>query len=552
MATQFPRPSHREPVTLADVAAALGVAPVEQAGADTRVSGLTHDSRQVQPGDLYAALPGARVHGAAFGTAAARDGAVAVLTDQTGADQLADAGVALPVLVVDDPRAAMGHAAAVVYADPARREDLSVLGITGTNGKTTTAYLLDSALRELGETTGIIGTIETRIGDDRIKSSRTTPESSDLHALLAVMAERGVTTCTMEVSSHALSLHRVDGVRFDVVAFLNLSQDHLDFYGTMEDYFAAKATLLDPALARVGVVVVDDEWGRRLARETALPIVTLSSTGADADWQLQRPAPGQVRLARTGGDAAVSFASPLPGEFNDLNAAVAVLMLHERGVDLERAARAVARDPHVPGRMERVWPVGRMDDAAGGVSDGADDAQTGDASGPLVVVDFAHTPDAVAMALDAVRPETQARGGRVIAVLGAGGDRDRGKRPGMGRALAEHADLSFVTDDNPRSEDPADIRSAMLAGVPEELADRVREMPGRAAAIDAAVEAAQPQDTLIVLGKGHESGQEIAGTVHPFLDRDVVLEALRSRSVPSTPSAPSTRPTSSTSLEGTS
>ncbi|HET8768100.1 MAG TPA: Mur ligase family protein, partial [Pedococcus sp.] len=242
-------------------------------GADTPVTGVTLDSREVCEGDLYAALPGATAHGAAYAAGAAELGAVAVLTDQAGAQVLDDAGVPLPRLVVEQPRSVVGAVASRVFGTT--ELPLTMYGITGTNGKTTTAYLLSSALRALGRRTGLIGTVETRIGDERVGSVRTTPEAPDLHALLAVMAERGLDTCVMEVSSHALAQHRVDGVVYDVALFTNLSQDHLDFHADMDDYFAAKASLFTPERARQALVCTDDAWGRRLADLATVPVRTI-------------------------------------------------------------------------------------------------------------------------------------------------------------------------------------------------------------------------------------------------------------------------------------
>ncbi|WP_082176921.1 UDP-N-acetylmuramoyl-L-alanyl-D-glutamate--2,6-diaminopimelate ligase [Arsenicicoccus sp. oral taxon 190] len=524
MSSPFPRPTTITPLPVADLVATLGAelhaAPAEDgeppaaAGHDApeaAVRGVTLDSRTVQPGDLYAALPGAHVHGARFAAQARDAGAAAVLTDQAGLDLVRAQGVAAPVLVVPDPRAALGRAAAAIYGRPVGAA-LLTYGITGTNGKTTTAYLVDGGLRRLGRVTGLVGTIETRIGDERIRSTRTTPESSDLQALLAVMAERGVERCTMEVSSHALVMHRVDGVVYDVAAFTNLSQDHLDFHGSMEDYYRAKASLFTPERARRGVVVVDDEWGSRLAREATIPVVTVSATGRPADWQVTDL--GERRFALTGPGARLDLTCPLPGDFNQVNTAVAALILHLGGEDLAQAAEAVCGDPQVPGRMEQV---------------------PGPAGAPVGIVDFAHTPDAITAALQALRSQTR---GRLVVVLGAGGDRDAGKRPRMGQAAAAAADVVIVTDDNPRSEDPSAIRAAVLSGVGDQRGhrdqdghgDRVREVPGRADAIAAAVALARgPQDTVVVLGKGHEQGQEIAGETHPFDDREQLRQALHGR-----------------------
>ena len=432
---------------------------------------------------------------------------------------LAQGEPSVPVLVVPEPRAALGRVAALVYG--LASQELTILGITGTNGKTTTAYLLDSALRGLGRVTGLIGTVETRIGQDRIMSVRTTPESADLHALFAVMLERGVDTCTMEVSSHAMTLHRVDGVRFDVAAFTNLSQDHLDFHPTMDAYFAAKAQLFTPERARAGVVCIDDEWGRRLAATAGIPLTTVtSSRRRTADWVVE-PGPGpEFRVSGAAG--VLDLHCHLPGEFNIVNTAMAAVALVVAGHSLVAVRAALAEEPVVPGRMERVT----RDD---------DDPRPGSGSGdPRCIVDYAHTPDAVEAALKALRPTTA---GRLVVVLGAGGDRDRGKRRGMGAAAARHADDVIVTDDNPRSEDPATIRAAVLEGA-RQVVGRGGVGPsvhgareGRGAAIREAVELAravgEPSgNTVLVLGKGHEIGQDIGGTVHPFDDRDAIRAAL--------------------------
>lgn len=537
MATPFPRPAHVRALAATDLARRLdGVTLRTVSGApasDPAVRGVTLDSRSVRDGDLYAALPGANVHGARFVAQALAAGAVAVLTDDAGAtlvgDELGPATGDLPLLVSPDPRAALGRAAAEVYARPDGTR-LDVYGITGTNGKTTTAYLVDGGLHALGRRTGLVGTVETRIGDERLRSTRTTPEASDLQALLAVMAERGVERCTMEVSSHALVMHRVDGVVYDVAAFTNLSQDHLDFHGTMEDYFAAKASLFTPERSRRGVVVVDDAWGRRLAERATVPVTTVSATGADADWHV-RDLGDRAFLLTDGGGTSLELVCPLPGDFNQVNTAVAALLLHLGGEDLAEAARAVCEDPHVPGRMERV--------------------ETGRPDQPLAVVDFAHTPEAVGAALRALRPQTR---GRLVVVLGAGGDRDPGKRPHMGAAAAAVADLVVVTDDNPRSEDPAAIRAAVAGGIPDALQDRVRVVAGRSTAIREAVAATSgADDTVVVLGKGHEQGQEIAGLTHPFDDREELGDALREHRVGTHPKerAPHVEPETSTPEEAT-
>jgi len=503
-----PRPRQARPRRLAEACARLGV-PVP-AGADPGllVTGVTHDSRSVRAGDLYAALPGARAHGADFARQAAERGAVAVLTDPAGADRADVAGI--PVLVVPGPRDRLGPLSAWVYGEPAA--GLATIGITGTNGKTTTAYLVEAALRGAGRRTGLIGTIETRIGERRAPSARTTPEAPDLQALLAVMREEGVDSVVMEVSSHALTLGRVDGLVFDVAVFTNLSQDHLDFHADLEDYFAAKASLFTPRRSRAGVTNVDDPYGARLATTARVPMVTVSPSGdVAADWRVtQREVAGSgattsFTLAHRDGRALRAF-SPLAGDFNVANTALAVVAGLGVGADPVGLVRGLARGVQVPGRMERIWSTG------------------GDE--PLAVVDYAHTPAAIDQLLAAVRFGLS---GRLVVVLGAGGERDPHKRPAMGAAAARHAALVVVTDDNPRGEDPVAIRAAVLAGARAEAARsgaRVVEVPDRGAAIRAAVRGTHRGDAVVLAGKGHETGQEIAGRVHPFDDRVALRRAL--------------------------
>jgi UDP-N-acetylmuramoyl-L-alanyl-D-glutamate--2,6-diaminopimelate ligase len=460
-------------------------------GAATAPTGCALDSRAVRPGDLYAALPGARAHGADFAGQAAAAGAAALLTDAAGAERCRATG--LPVLQADDPRAVLGELAARVYGRPA--EALLVLGVTGTNGKTTTAFLLEAGLRGAGHVTGLLGTIETRVAGEVLPSVRTTPEAPDLQALLAVMRERSVTAVAMEVSSHALSLGRVDGLVCDVAAFTNLTQDHLDFHATFEEYEVAKASLFTPARSRRGVVNADDPAGRRLLQAARVPTVGF---GTGADWSATDVELGTAgstfRLRGPGVDLPARVR--LPGAFNVSNALASLATLAEAGVPLEAAVDGVAALAGVPGRMERV-----------------------DAGQPfLAVVDYAHTPDAVRTLLAALRAVTP---GRVVGVLGCGGDRDRGKRPLMGAALAEGCDVALLTSDNPRSEDPAEILREMAQGAPD-----ARVVPDRAQAIAEAVALARPGDTVVVAGKGHETGQEAGGVVAPFDDRLVLAAAL--------------------------
>jgi len=496
-------------VPLAELAAGRGLLTGHD---DVAVTGITASSSQVHPGDLFAALPGRTAHGAVYAADAVAAGAVAVLTDAAGSAQVPPG---VPTVVVDDVRAVLGDVSAQVYARPTR--GLRMLGVTGTSGKTTTTFLVRAGLAAAGRASGLIGTVATMIGEDEVRTGFTTPEAPDVQALLAVMAERGVTDVAMEVSSHALRMGRVDGIGFDVAAFTNLSEDHLDFHTDMADYFAAKASLFDARTNRP-LVVIDDEWGRRLAAMVA-GAATIG-TGDDrgrcgATWHAhdvtERP-DGTTTFRVTGPTGEFATSCAIPGRYNVANVVLALAILHEDGVPLDVAAPAVAA-ASVPGRMERV-----------------------DAGQPfLAVVDYSHKPAAVDGALRALRPLTA---GRLIIVLGCGGDRDTGKRPHMGEIAARGADLLVVTDDNPRSEDPALIRRAMLAGalaVPEPERGQVVEVGDRAEAIAHAVGAATPGDTVLVAGKGHETGQEVAGVIHPFDDRSVLrseLSALRHSGTP--------------------
>jgi UDP-N-acetylmuramoyl-L-alanyl-D-glutamate--2,6-diaminopimelate ligase len=467
-----------------------------------QVSGATHDSRQVRSGDLYVARAGDHTHGITHVGEALAAGAVAVLTDPESADLASSAGAAA-VVIVADPRAAMGATAAWAYGDPASA--LLLLGVTGTNGKTTTVYLLDAGLRAAGRRTGLVGTIETRVAGEAIASARTTPEATDLHALFALMRERDVDAVAMEVSSHALVLGRVDGITFDVAAFTNLSQDHLDFHHDMAGYFAAKADLFTPQRADRGVVCVEDEWGARLVEQATVPVVTVGRE-AGATWRRtadvdEGAAGGRTTLVDPSGQTH-EIRCRLIGHVNLSNAALAYVTLVSAGIDPALAREGIAGLAAIPGRMESVV-----------------------AGQPyLVLVDYAHTPEAVTSLLADARGLAAPRQGRVLVVLGCGGDRDRAKRPAMGAAAAAGADVAVFTNDNPRSEDPDQILAAMLAGVPAD--SDVAVQPDRRAAIDRVVTLARPGDVVVIAGKGHEQGQEVDGVVTPFDDRQIVREVI--------------------------
>ena len=491
--------THHTP-TLADLVSHLADSgtEVETAGdLGVGVRGVTLDSRRVTPGDLYAALPGSRGHGADYWEQARGAGAVAIVTDADGAARAGDA----PLLVVPAVRPVLGSLAALVYGEPAT--SLRMIGVTGTQGKTTTTRLLEGGLSGADVPAAVIGTVGTRMLGEDVATALTTPEAPDLQRLFRQMVERGVDACAMEVSSHALVMGRVNGFAFDVAVFLNLGRDHLDFHRDMDDYFDAKASLFEPEHSRRGLVTVDDEWGRRLAGRAGVPVETVSSAGADADWRatdvVLREEGAAFRVLGPGVDVAAHC--PIPGAFNVGNTLAAIAAAATAGYDAAAVADAIGRGPGVPGRLERI-----------------DEGQDFE-----VVVDYAHKPDAVAAALAALRPVTR---GRLVIVIGAGGDRDPGKRPLMGEIAAAGADLLIVTDDNPRTEDPTEIRAAILAGATGGRAEVV-EVGDRRAAIDEAVRRAGAGDVVLIAGKGHETGQEVAGVVHPFDDRAVAREALR-------------------------
>ena len=464
------------------------------------VTGISLSTARIRPGDLYAALPGARAHGADYAAQALEAGAVGVLTDPAGLDRLPPG---TPAIVVAEPRRVLGRLAAHVYGDPAT--GLRVIGVTGTQGKTTTTRVLEQGLTESGVVSAALGTVGTRIAGEDVKTQLTTPEAPDLHGLFAVMRERGVDTCAMEVSSHALVLGRVDGVVFDVATFLNLGRDHLDFHTDLDDYFAAKAGLFTPERATVGLTNVDDEFGRRLLDVATIPMSTYSSRGADADWRavdVDLGASGS-RFTVLGPDVEIAAGVGIPGEFNVSNALAAIASAALAGLDPRLVADGIARVGGVPGRLEQVLA-------------GQDYS---------VVVDYAHKPDALEAVLATLRPLTD---GQVVVVVGAGGDRDTLKRPVMGEIAARLADVVVVTDDNPRTEDPAAIRASVLAGARDGAAE-VLEIGDRRLAIREAVRRARTGDVVLVAGKGHESGQEVDGVVHPFDDRDVARDEIAAR-----------------------
>lgn len=479
-------------------AVAGGLTRAERHGVDVELIDATHDSRQAAPGWLFCAIPGTRDDGHRHAPAAVQAGASALLVERW-------LDLPVPQIRVPSVRAATGKAAAIVHGHPA--DELTVVGVTGTNGKTSVTYLLEAAFGAAGRGTGAIGTVETRIHGEPQTGVRTTPEGTDLQRLLHRMHDRGVDAVAMEVSSHGLDLRRVDGTRFAVAVFTNLSQDHLDWHGSMEAYLAAKARLFTPELSQRGVILREGPWAERLLERAQVPLLTVGRQD-DVDVRVCDEVPsvdgGRATLVWDGGSHPLR--TRLPGAFNLTNAALAVVAAVSAGIPLEAALAGVAAAPGAPGRFERVP---------------AD-------AGPTVLVDYAHTPEAIRQALAALR-EVLVDGGRLVLVVGAGGDRDRQKRRPMG-AAATAADQVVFTSDNPRSEDPDAILASLVEGATDSLGphlgDRVQVEPDRRAAIALAVRSAGPGDVVLIAGKGHERTQELADRRITFDDRAVAAEVL--------------------------
>ena len=463
------------------------------------VTGISQSSSEISTGDLFIALPGEKFHGAQFAADAIERGAVAVLTDLTGAAMV----TGVPVLVVENPRRAAGVISAWFYEEPMR--DLYSVGVTGTNGKTTVTTLLHQIMQAAGRESGLIGTVESRIGSEVLLSKRTTPESAELQGLIATMRERHMRNLVMEVSSHAITLERIRGSHFAVVGFTNLSQDHLDFHKSMEEYFLAKAKLFTFEYADLAVINVDDLYGARLATMTELPIMTLSRTNTKATWHfasITRDYVGAAIAIRGSGGILIEGKTILQGGFNYDNLLMAVAIAAESGIDPIDIAAILPQLTGAVGRLEAVR-LGQNFTA---------------------LVDYAHSPDAVARVLETAHEITT---GSVIAVLGCGGDRDASKRSLMGLALRDGADIAIYTSDNPRSEKPEDILVQMVLDIDVQAPNEV--ITDRKAAIRAAVNHAAAGDVVIVLGKGHEKGQEISGVIHPFDDRIELARAIEDK-----------------------
>lgn len=514
--------------TLHGLGAEVSLHPAAQQGGaveDVEVTGISMDSRGVCAGDLYVALPGAKVHGAQFAEGALKLGAAAILTDAAGAELLGEAAV--PLLVTEHLREYVGPLAAQIYGSasfPATHR----YAVTGTNGKTTSTYMLESIFRTgLGVKTGLIGTIQILIDGVSVPSKMTTPESPHVHSLLTIMGEHGLRCAAMEVSSHAIDYHRVDGVKYAVAGFTNLTQDHLDLHGTMEHYFESKAQLFTPERAELAVITADDSWGEkmhasaaeRMGAEHVHRLVTARGAGlaevpaefGERDWavvRVQREGLGHRFHLENGAGESIECYTGLPADFNVSNAALAALMAYldtdaaERELLLPALASGPALTPVVPGRMQLI------------------------SLAPHAIVDFAHNPDGLTRALEAMdRPD----GGKVMIVFGATGERDHLKRPIMGAIAAQNADIVIVTDDDPHGEEPAPIRAAVEEGAQKaqnRRAQQVLNISPRSAAIDAAIALATEHDAILIAGRGHETEQDVDGVDIALDDRVETARAL--------------------------
>lgn len=472
-------------------------------GASTEsISGIALNSLKVRPGDLFAALPGRHSHGAHYVEQVLAAGAVAVLTDPDGFEICASqCENRVPIIVVSNPREVVGLICSYVYGLPA----IPLIGVTGTNGKTTTAFMVYEGIKAVGKKAGMIGTLATYIGDSVVPSARTTPEAPDIYRLLQTMEENKVEIVVMEVSSIAIAEHRIGGLVFDVAGFTNLSHDHLDYHGSMEEYFAAKAALFTPQYSKCAVVNTTQTWGQQLFEQTTVPSQSLKvcdslhNCDSVCDWCGEYRADGGMQIKGLHGQI-MNMAVKIPGVVNAENALLAVALLHNVGVDSEHVRNKIGAAT-VPGRGELI----------------------GQHKGVNVYVDYAHSPDAITTFLSGLVPRTA---GSVITVLGAGGDRDRSKRGEMGRAAAELSSHVIVTDDNPRSEDPSTIREAVAAGARVQGSAIVEVVESRRDAIGRAIELAEPGDAVAILGKGHESTIEAGGSFEIFSDAEVARELM--------------------------
>lgn len=461
---------------------------------DIKISGIAINAAHVKKGDIFVALAGAKTHGANFVDQAIQNGAVAVLSDKK-------LDLSIPSFIHPSPREILGELSAWIYEKPFTK--LTAIGITGTNGKTTTSNILKQIWQLCGFNSGLIGTLGVEIGTHSLDGVRTTPEADELQALAALMVSKDLSHLVMEVSSHGLDQLRVKGAKFKVVGFSNLTQDHLDYHKNMDNYFSAKAKLFSKEYAESAVINIDDQYGLKLSKQVSIPIQTISRNNKNANWYYEKIEPSndgfEIEINSKDGKK-ISGKYPLVGEFNLDNLLLAVVLASIAGLDEIKISSAITRLTSVPGRLEQI-KVGQ---------------------GFTALVDYAHTPDAVARVLEIAAKFTK---GKVIAVLGCGGDRDISKRPLMGQALFIGSEKAIFTSDNPRSESTDEIIKAMVAGI--DLADKGFVIKDRRAAIDFAVAQTSAGDCLLILGKGHESGQEVNGVITPFDDRIELADSIK-------------------------
>ncbi len=488
---KFTRPTI-EPVAVDELAKNFDLINNSQ---NLKVSGITHNAESVAPGDLFVALKGDKTHGAKYVSEAIKNGAVSVLTDPEGSGLINDAQISQ--LISDNPRQILGELSAQIYGNPSKK--LKVFGITGTNGKTTTAWLIKTGLEKCGVKTGLLGTAGITIGKLEIASERTTPEATELQALMALCLEKGMKVLAMEVSSHAIALQRVKSTHFETVGFTNLSQDHLDFHKDMQEYFEVKAELFTQKYSSRSVINTSDDWGKELAKRTNLMNETVGDDVTN-DWRVSDiiTAAGHLNF-NIQFQNKNKFATELnfAGIFNAFNAAVAIAMVSKLDIDLNQFIDGI-KNVQIPGRMQ---PIVVKNAALG-------------------IVDYAHSPEAIENVLAALKNQTS---GKLIAVIGAGGNRDSAKRPLMGEVSAKYADNLIITDDNPRNEEPSTIRKSIINGIKNK---NYHEVSDRQEAIKYAVSISKENDVIAVLGKGHENYQEIAGQIYEFSDAVHLEKAL--------------------------
>jgi len=499
------RPSSVTPISLDKLREQFDLIAVK-GELDLEVTGVSMNTADLRNGDLFVAMPGKKTHGAKFAKKAVELGAVAVVTDADGVEQLGD--IEIPILQLENPRARLGEIAAFIYGN--NKNDMPKLfGTTGTNGKTSTSYILEAMLRQLGEVTGLTSTAERHIAGEVIVSRLTTPESTEMQALIARMRESKVASVAIEVSAQALSQLRVDGLEFDVVGFTNLSHDHLDDYADMREYLEAKAELFTPKRAHRGVVCLDSEYGAEFLKLAKIPTVTVSALpGVEADYRVNilHELPGRTTfevLLPTG--EKIESSIPIIGAHMASNAGLAVVMLLQAGFTIERVREAIEAgvDCYLPGRAELISPAGA----------------------PAVYVDFGHSPDAFLNTLNAVRKVTK---GKVLMLFGADGDRDASKRPAMASVAALNSDILIITDHHPRFEDPQSIRTALMeAANAAKPGGEIYEVSPPEDAIVKAVSLVQPGDSILWAGPGHQDYRDIRGVRTPYSARELARQALR-------------------------